>query len=48
MSELPQLAELARMGDDLRETASDPAAVVGALEEAERRLTGGETAELHT
>ncbi|HKU57495.1 MAG TPA: hypothetical protein VJP41_10785 [Gaiellaceae bacterium] len=36
------------MGDDLRETARDRAAVAGALAEAERRLSESETAELHT
>lgn len=35
------------MGDDLRETARDRAAVAGALAEAERRLSESETAELH-
>ena len=36
------------MGDDLRETATDRAVVADALAEAEGRLAGGETAELHT
>jgi tetratricopeptide (TPR) repeat protein len=42
------LIELARLGEDGRETASDPAAVAEELAAAERRLADGETAELHT
>jgi tetratricopeptide (TPR) repeat protein len=48
VSKLPDLAELAQMGDNGRERAGDPAAVTGALAEAERRLADGETAELRT
>jgi len=48
MSNLPDLAELAQMGDNGRETACDPAAVANALAEAERRLADGETAGLRT